>query len=131
MYNNSPISSEMSYEAKALIKRRRRQKQVRLYYFIFLLAATVIIITASILLVSFSSQANDAVYQPSYKYFKSIQVEKGDTLWSIANEYRDCEHYESTTDYIKEVRKINSLTSDNIIAGSHIIIPYYSVDFID
>ncbi len=30
-----------------------------------------------------------------------------------------------TTEYVKEVKKMNNMTSDDIITGSYIIIPYY------
>jgi hypothetical protein len=89
----------------------------------------VAIVAVSILVISFSSQANDMEHQPSYKYFKSVQIEKGDTLWSIAKENIDYTHYRNTSEYVKEVRKMNSLTSDNIIEGNYIIVPYYSSDF--
>jgi hypothetical protein len=87
------------------------------------------IITVSILFISFSAQANDMEHQPSYKYFKSIQIEKGDTLWSIAQDNIDYDHYGSISEYVNEVRKMNSLTSDSITAGSYIIVPYYSNNF--
>jgi hypothetical protein len=83
-------------------------------------------VTAAILLVSLSVQANEKNSQPSHKYYKSIEIKKGDTLWSIAKDYSDDKYYENTSEYIKEVRSINSLTSDNIIAGSYIIVPYFS-----
>jgi cell division protein YceG involved in septum cleavage len=123
------MNSTMDYKTRALINRNKRIRQVRRNYLIALLVITFSIVMVSILFVSFSAQANDDEHMPSYKYYKSIEIEKGDTLWSIANDYRDLGHYESTSEYIKEVRKINSLTSDNIIAGSYIIVPYYSYDY--
>jgi cell division protein YceG involved in septum cleavage len=123
------MNSSMDYETRALIKRNNRVKQIRRNYLIALFVITFTIVIASILFVSFAAQANDVEHMPSYKYYKSIEIEKGDTLWSIANDYSDLGHYESTSEYIKEVRKINSLTSDNIIAGSYIIVPYYSNDY--
>ncbi len=59
------------------------------------------------------------------KYYKSIEITKGDALWSIANDYFDPIHYKSTLEYVKEVKKMNNMTSDDIITGSYIIIPYY------
>jgi cell division protein YceG involved in septum cleavage len=120
------MNNTIDYETRSLLNRQRRQKQLRRYYLICLLLITVIIVTASILFVSLSANANDSEHQPSYKYYKSIEITKGDTLWSIAQEYSDDAHYKNTSDYIKEVRNINSLTSDNIISGSYIIVPYYS-----
>ena len=64
----------------------------------------------------------------SYKYYKSIQVENGDTLWSIAQNNMD-EHYSNTSEYVAEVKQMNSLRSDQIFAGNYLIIPYYSAEF--
>lgn len=120
--------SSTQYTTRALLNRQRRKKQVR-RNIITLIASLFIIIVVSISLISFSTEANDMEHQPSYKYYKSIEVAKGDTLWSIAKSNIDFRYYKSTYDYVNEVQKINSLTSDNIVAGSHIIIPYYSTDF--
>lgn len=118
-----------NYATRALNNRLRRQKQVR-RNIIMLIASSLIVIAASILFMSFSTLANDFEHQPSYKYYKSIEVSKGDTLWSIANANIDSEHYENIYEYINEVKEMNSLTSDNIVSGSYIIIPYYSSAFI-
>lgn len=59
------------------------------------------------------------------KYFTSIMIESGDTLWSIANENMT-EEYASVQDYIDEVKTINNLHEDYITAGCYIVIPYYA-----
>lgn len=122
------IRENNQYTARALVKRQNRCKQVRRNIIILILSA--FLITAAILLISFSTQATDREHRPSYKYYKSIEVVKGDTLWSIARSNMDSKHYKNTREYIAEVKTMNSLSSDKIIAGSHIIIPYYSSEFI-
>ena len=62
----------------------------------------------------------------AYKYYKSITVEAGDTLWHYAQEYGDQHYYEDCNAYIQEVKNINSLQSDQITTGCHLILPYYS-----
>ena len=37
----------------------------------------------------------------------------------------DDEHYDSVNDYIKEVKQINVLGSNDITYGAHLIVPYY------
>ncbi|MBQ2406420.1 MAG: LysM peptidoglycan-binding domain-containing protein [Lachnospiraceae bacterium] len=64
----------------------------------------------------------------STKYFKSVQIEKGDTLWSIATKNMDYNHYKNINSYLREIKNMNSLKSDNIISGTYIIIPYYSTE---
>lgn len=59
------------------------------------------------------------------KYFTSITVEAGDTLWDIANEYRSLE-YATNQEFINEVKEINHITGDEITTGCNIIIPYFA-----
>lgn len=62
-----------------------------------------------------------------YKYYTSITIQKGDTLWSIANNYSN--NSESISNYINNIKQINKLTTDNIIEGQSIIVYYYSTDY--
>ncbi|MFV0529672.1 MAG: LysM peptidoglycan-binding domain-containing protein [Lachnospiraceae bacterium] len=59
------------------------------------------------------------------KYYKSILIESGDTLWDIANTYRD-EHHQSVTSYISELKQMNSLRDDRLISGEYLIVSYYN-----
>ena len=79
---------------------------------------------------SLVSSASTGSEQVSYKYFTSIQVEAGDTLWSIAEEYADQEHYSSYKEYINEVKRMNKMRDDSIVSGQYLIIPYYSSEFV-
>lgn len=59
------------------------------------------------------------------KYYTSICLEEGDTLWSIAlryNVYSD----KSTQEYVRELRRMNGLSDDTIHAGHYLTISYYS-----
>lgn len=59
------------------------------------------------------------------KYYASIAVEPGDTLWGIASEYMTPE-YGGTEEYIREVRELNHLNGNDISAGKYLMVPYYS-----
>ncbi len=61
------------------------------------------------------------------KLVTSVEIKKGDTLWSIASEYISDE-YDSVKDYIKEIKKSNGMSSDEIHTGNYIVIPYYADD---
>ena len=61
---------------------------------------------------------------PMTKYYRSITIERGDTLWSIAREYMGNE-YDEPGDYIDEVKAINGLVTDKITAGDKLIIVYF------
>ena len=54
----------------------------------------------------------------------SIRIEEGDTLWSIAEEYRS-EEYNDINKYIEEIRSSNGLFDDIIHEGCYLIVPYY------
>ena len=59
------------------------------------------------------------------KYYTSIQVKSGDTLWGYARQYGNRQYYKNCKEYVKEVMTINSLRDDAITAGQHLILPYY------
>jgi cell division protein YceG involved in septum cleavage len=59
------------------------------------------------------------------KMVKSVKIESGDTLWSIANDYMTKE-YSDITLYIEEIKRSNGLADDTIHEGHYIIVPYYT-----
>lgn len=118
---------ENTYYIRSKAKRMKRQKQVRKNIFLLILS-TILISVFMIFFASISIQASDMEHQVSYKYYKSILISQGDTLWSIAEENMD-EHYSTTYEYINEVKRMNSLTSDQIKIGSYLIIPYFSTEY--
>ena len=75
------------------------------------------------------TQANDDMSDVKYKYYTYHEVEKGETLWSIAENYIDYDYYESISDYIKELRVMNHLNDDLIKAGEDIVVTYYSGEY--
>ena len=62
-------------------------------------------------------------HESTYIYYKSIKIEKGDTLWDIANENLP-EKYSSTEEYVKVLKEINGLSSDKIYSGENLMIMY-------
>lgn len=60
----------------------------------------------------------------SYRYYKSIQIQNGDTIWSIAEESITPE-YESVQDYVDDILNFNNMINDKIYAGEYIVVPYY------
>jgi LysM repeat protein len=63
----------------------------------------------------------------SQKFYTSIEVQYGETLWSLAEQYIDYAKYADIAAYIKEVKKINHLRGDELKAGCYIVVPYYAV----
>ena len=65
-----------------------------------------------------------------FKYYTSVQLEYGDTLWKVADRYMDSEFYNHVS-YIEEVKSINHIhDEDEIMAGKMLIVPYYSTEYI-
>ena len=71
-------------------------------------------------------EATQKKAQEPYKYYTEIRVQRGDTLWDIANKYMDSRVYRSLDDYMDEIREINSINYNRIYNGQQLIIPYYS-----
>ncbi len=61
----------------------------------------------------------------------SVPITTNDTLWSIADKYYSDE-FGTIKDYVKEIKRCNSLKSDNIYAGRYIVVPviYNVTDYI-
>lgn len=107
------------------IRRILSKNRTTIFILVFGIAVFIImgILLSAIFLPSKNNQASAA-----NKYYKSIPIQKGDTLWSIATENMDANYYKNTSEYVKEIKTINALVSDRVTAGNYIIIPYYSTD---
>lgn len=110
-------------------RKLRRQKEIR-RIFILTGIAVVLVLGFTLSYHALLSQANTELVDVSYKYYTSVQIEPGDTLWTLADRYADKEHYVSQDQYIAEVMSMNHLDDENIYAGNYLILPYYSADFI-
>lgn len=103
-----------------LIKNTRHYSSV---LFIALCLIVVLVLAGSSIFFVSKSKATDEVI--SFKYYTSVEVEYGDTLWGIASNYMT-EEYRSLQDYIEEIKTLNGLRSDMIRSGQFLVIPYYS-----
>lgn len=59
------------------------------------------------------------------RYYKTIEVQPGDSLWTIADTYNDNSDL-SIREYIKELKSINRMASDSIRAGDSITVVYFA-----
>ena len=73
------------------------------------------------------AQAEDALVY--YKYYTNVKIGVGDSLWGYAEQYRSPEGM-SHEDYIREVKSINHLADNSLVAGRSIILPYYSTEYV-
>ena len=72
-----------------------------------------------------SALASNDKSTAQYKYYKSICIEEGDTLWDIAGEYTEGTGMDRD-EYIQEICDLNGIYSEEIHAGDYIIVSYYS-----
>lgn len=115
-------------ERRIRLNRIKRKRQLQRHVMLFLLTM-IIAAGLSLTLFGFGTKAQGADEQILYKYYTSITVCPGDTIWDYADQYGNNEYYENHKDYVNEVMAINSLTDDQVTAGKHLILPYYSPEF--
>ena len=111
---------------KQMRNRRQRKNARRITILIATLCIVIgLVIVSGSLFADAHGSANDKA--ANYKYYKSITIEAGNSLWSIAQEYKtdSC----STEDYINEIMELNSLTSEEIHESQHLMIVYYDEEF--
>ena len=58
------------------------------------------------------------------RLYKSVRIESGDTLWTIANRYREDSSL-SSEEYVDQLRQMNRLTEDTIHAGQYLTVVYF------
>lgn len=89
---------------------------------IFVFMITLTVIAGCIITGGFQSlaQSEDGTYG---KYYKSITIEKDDTLWNIAEEYMT-DDYDSVEEYVSVLKDMNNLNSDKILYGDKLVVAY-------
>jgi cell division protein YceG involved in septum cleavage len=97
------------------------------YIFLGKVTCILVIMVALFLIVLFilpkkTASANNTPY--STYTITSVQIEEGDSLWSIATEHYT-EEFSSITNYIAEIKRMNGISTDTLYAGSYILVPQY------
>ena len=124
MKNSKRLQNTLSSRQQQLKRRALLKRSFALSLFFFFL----------FLVLSFGcfgmwSQAQNKQNTSLYKYYTNVEVQYGDSLWDIASRYCDSS-YEDYDTYIREVMLINRMLEPNITAGSYLIVPYHSAEFI-
>ncbi len=132
-----PVYNEQydrNYRSEMRIKRNheRRVAQTKRQMTALILIVSIVLFISLFLRVQLQSDAHGEDRNFSYKYYETITVTQGDSLWSIAQAHMDDDHYSSVNAYINEVRSINNMDRDasEITAGTKLVIPYYSTEFV-
>ena len=112
---------------RELYARRKQQQRIRSIISIGALILTILVVFSVSGLVTNARSTSD---EQEYKYFMSYELEKGDSLWAIAEDHFDTNNYESVDQYMEEICIINSITIDTTLyEGMNLIVPYYSTEF--
>lgn len=113
---NNTYLNNLDYEPTRRIADRRKFRWFAVILLFIIMIFTIILATKRV-------TAKREGYR--VKEVASIQIQKGDTLWSIASRHMSDE-YDDLNEYIDEIKMSNGLSSDNIQAGNYIIVPYYA-----
>lgn len=110
-------------------KRRNAVKRNSVVHKIsFLCITTMFIFILTLSVCSMSAKANSTEGADEYKYYTSHLIEQGESLWSIATDSMDTDHYDCVQDYIDEIKFINGISGDEIQSGNYLLIPYFSAE---
>lgn len=117
-------------ERSAYRSRRNRIRRMRVIRrrLLMVILTIILVLILSLSYHAILSEANTGDKEIKYKYYTSIEIQYGESLWSIAEEHKG-DDYASVNDYIHEVMKINHLKDDNVSAGQYLVIPYFSTEF--
>ena len=99
-----------------------RTRQIRRIRRLAVFIAILMLVISTAVVSRVRAYNDDINYPEGGVYYTSYTVKAGDTLYSIAEEYK----WEdiSIKGYIRLVKKINNLPDEKILSGSDIIIPY-------
>lgn len=114
------MENYLSYRERLEISKRRRTEQIRKR--IIMVCLAVLVIATTVLAITQRASADTPEIRK--KTCTSIEIQPGDTLWSIAETYytEECQNLRS---YIDEIMKTNNMYDDKLVSGRNLIVPYY------
>ncbi len=111
-----------------MISRKKRIRMMHIYQMFPLYFLTFFLILCFALALSgrlaSASATRDADPGGLQKRYTSIEIQPGDSLWSIASGHMSA-GYGSVQEYIEDIKALNNMKDDEIHSGHFIIIPYY------
>ncbi len=114
LFQNSAVLVKGNY----VLKNRRYRKATRMLG-LLTVAILILIVSLCISLVGGDSDVYAAANGSHLK--QSVEVAKGDTLWSIANHYAG--KGRNVREYMNEVKQVNELKSNVLQVGQVLILP--------
>ena len=115
---------------RTISKRYNNDFRSRIYHVLqnrrIIVAVGVVLIILGIIAILMSQNSDLANVEAStvkVKQYTSIEIQDGDTLWDLAEEYG--KPYHDRREFIDEVKSINRLYGDQITAGGYLLVPVY------
>ena len=129
MYTNDKGVSIMETKRRSYKEKRRKLRILKRKFAIFTLI-TLCTLMGCLHFGKLSTDAHGNLEEDpvSFKYYKSIEIEDGDTLWGIAEKYMSNE-YDSVQEYIAELKEINQLVTDDIQSANYLTVVYFDSEF--
>ena len=127
------ISSGQHEEAVARIQKNshRRRRQALISFFRIAGVVTVLLLILNLSPLSWPWNSRSTVVEAQERlsdvHYKEIEIQPGDSLWSIAKENLG-PGYDDIYEYIDDIAECNNLHSDRINAGGYLIVPYYEYE---
>ncbi len=128
IYNNTEDLHESVEKVAARRRSMARMKEIRRRR--ILRNALVVILMVIAFCTGFfgrgllSVHAEEEMSPALNRYYGSIQIRRGDSLWDIAENYSVNSNL-NTREYVDELKRINKLDSEEIHAGEYLTVVYY------
>lgn len=107
------------------MKRASQKRMTKKQMIGMLITVAAFIVVAAILLFSNRVVADEPVHT---SYYRTVTVEKGDSLWSIAKEYAPAADNKTLSAYVENLRSINNLRRDAPLQIGQSLLVVYSLD---
>ena len=124
--NDKKIEKPMPGRSTAGKCRRRKNRSFRK---MILFVSCIIAFTLMFSLILMRNSSSSVVYAEEHLseiQYKLVEIEYGDSLWSIAED-NITPGFEDIKEYIQAIKECNQLTSDQINYGNYLLVPYYEV----
>lgn len=122
--NSVSVNKNNRRADRKISESRLRRKAILRKRIVSAVLAIVLMVSTSAVIITKVDAKNKKIPGNIEKKYESIEIQDGDTLWSIAEKYADT-RYTNMVDYIDELKTMNNLHGDKIIGGTNLIITYY------
>lgn len=105
---------------RAIRRKRAVKRQLITALILFFTVLTSVLIISNCLR---ANQVKASSAKAENIYYKTVEVEEGDTLWDLADRYMGEKSF-SRQEYIEQVKELNHLSGDTIESGAYLMVPY-------